>query len=50
MRNVYLNFPSKKINPCKDFVEAAFDFNQMKSPWKFLSANSKNLYHMQRRI
>ena len=38
----------KFSNPCKNFVEAAFDFNQMKSTWKFFSANSKNLYHIQR--
>ena len=34
---ICLNFPSKKINPFENFVEAAFDFNQMKSTRKFLS-------------
>ena len=38
--NVCPNFPSEKINPCKNFVETAFDFNQMKSNWKFLSVKT----------
>ena len=36
---ICLNFPSKKINPCENFV--AFDFNQMKSTWKFLSVKTR---------
>ena len=41
MHNICLKFPSKKINPYENFVEAAFDFNQMKSTWKFLSVKSR---------
>ena len=38
---ICLNFSSKKINPCKNYVEADFHFNQMKSAWKFLSVKTR---------